>query len=146
MAAAAYGVVFTIQALRQKIDDEPQPGQAFSLRTALVFAATLSGILVASAALREWFGEAGVVVAAAVAGFVDTHSAAISIASLVATGKMNATDAVVPILAGLSTNTVSKMIFSRIGGSRSFAICVIPGLVLVALAAWGGALLILAPG
>jgi hypothetical protein len=44
-------------------------------------------ICVASAALRERFGETGVIVAAAVAGFVDTHSVAISIASLVASGR-----------------------------------------------------------
>jgi uncharacterized membrane protein (DUF4010 family) len=69
LAAAAYGTVFTIRALRQKTEDEPQPGQAFSLSTALVFALTLSGIIIASAALREWFGEAGVIVAAAAAGF-----------------------------------------------------------------------------
>jgi uncharacterized membrane protein (DUF4010 family) len=102
----------------------------------LVFALTLSGILVASAALREWFGETGVIVAAATAGFVDTHSAAISIASLVASGKMNAADAAIPILAGLSTNTISKIIFAQISGGRSFALRVIPGLILVALAAW----------
>ena len=140
LAAAAYGTVFTIRALRQKTEDEPQPGQAFSLSTALVFALTLSGIIIASAALREWFGEAGVIVAAAAAGFVDTHSAAISIASLVASGKMSAADAVIPILAGLSTNTISKMILALTSGGLSFALRVIPGLILAALAAWVGAL------
>ena len=140
LAAAAYGTAFTIRALRQKTEDEPQPGRAFNISTALVFALTLSGILVASAALREWFGETGVIVAAAVAGFVDTHSAAISIASLVASGKMSAADAVIPILAGLSTNTISKIIFARTSGGHSFALRVIPGLILVALAAWAGAL------
>ena len=140
LAATAYGTAFTIRALRQKTEDEPQPGRAFNISTALVFALTLSGILVASAALREWFGETGVIVAAAVAGFIDTHSAAISIASLVASGKMSAADAVIPILAGLSTNTISKIIFARTSGGHSFALRVIPGLILVALAAWAGAL------
>ena len=88
---------------------------------------TLSSILVASAALREWFGEIGIIVAAALAGFVDTHSAAISVASLVASGKMNVADAVVPILAGLSTNTISKMFLAGISGGRSFAFRVTPG-------------------
>jgi uncharacterized membrane protein (DUF4010 family) len=138
LAAVAYGAVFTILALRQQTDGPPQPGRAFNLSTALVFALTLSAILFASAALREWFGETGVIVAAAVAGFVDTHSAAISIASLVAAGKMNAADAVIPILAGLSTNTISKMIFTWISGGQAFAVRVIPGLILVALAAWAG--------
>ena len=111
--------------------------------TALVFALTLSGILVASAALREWFGETGIIVAAALAGFVDTHSAAISVASLVASEKMSAADAVFPILAGLSTNTISKMFLAGISGGRAFALRVIPGLIVVALAAWIGMLGIL---
>jgi uncharacterized membrane protein (DUF4010 family) len=140
VAAVAYGAYFTIRALRQKTDDEPQKGQAFSLSTALGFSATLAVILLVSAALREWFGETGAIVAAAAAGFVDTHAAAISIVSMVAAGKMSAAEAVVPILAGLTTNTVSKMIFARTSGGTSFAVRVIPGLILVALAAWVGSL------
>ena len=112
--------------------------RAFNLTTALVFALTLSCILVASAALQEWFGENGIILAAALAGFVDTHSAAISVASLVASGKMSAADAVLPILTGLSTNTLSKLILAGTSGGRSFAVRVIPGLILVALAAWAG--------
>ncbi len=141
IAAIAYGAGFTVRALRERDVPEPQLGQAFSLPVALVFALTLSAILLASAALREWFGETGVIVAAAAAGFVDTHSAAIAIASLVASGKMSAVDAVFPILAGLSTNTISKIIFAWSGGGRSYALRLIPGLILVAGAAWAGALL-----
>ena len=146
LAAIVYGAVFTVRALRQKTENEAQSGRAFSLSTALVFALTLSSILVASAALREWFGETGIIIAAALAGFVDTHSAAISVATFVASGKMSATDAVVPILAGLSTNTISKMFLAGSTGGRSFALRVIPGLIIVALAAWIGMLGILISG
>ena len=54
---------------------------------------------------------------------------------------MAASDAVVPILAAFSTNTISKVIFAWSSGSRSFALRLIPGLVLVAGAGWAGALL-----
>jgi hypothetical protein len=52
-------------------------------------------------------------------------------------------DATVPILAGLSTNTISKVFFAASGGERRFAVRVIPGLIVVALAAWAGALHVL---
>ena len=117
-----------------------QPDNSFDIRVDTFWC------LVASAALREWFGEAGVILAAALAGLIDTHSAAISVASLVASEKMSAVDAVFPILAGLSTNTASKMIVAGISGGRSFALRVIPGLVIVVLAAWAGALNILISG
>ncbi len=141
IAAIAYGAAFTVWALREKEVPDPQPGKAFSLPAALVFALTLSAILVASAALRDRFGETGAILAAAAAGFVDTHSAAIAIASLVASGKMSAVDAAFPILAGLSTNTISKIVFAWSSGGQSFALRLTPGLILVAGAAWAGTLL-----
>jgi len=140
LAATVYGAVFTIRALRRHTDNRGQTGHAFSLWTALVFALILAAILVLAAALKDWFGETGVTLAAALGGFADTHAAAISVASLVATGRMRADDAVIPILAGLSTNTVSKLALAA-GGGRSFALRVIPGLIIVVSAAWAGALL-----
>ena len=47
----------------------------------MAFALTVSAILVASAALQHWYGTAGVLAAAGLAGFVDAQSAAISVAS-----------------------------------------------------------------
>jgi len=140
LMAVAYGAIFTIRALRQPAGGEQAGGRAFNPVTALVFALTLSFIMVAAAALQDWLGEKGIILAAALAGFVDTHSAAISVASLVASGKMTVADAVLPILAGLSTNTISKLVLASTGGGRSFAVRVIPGLILVVLAAWAGAL------
>ena len=51
-----------------------------------------------------------------------------------------AADAILPILTGLSTNTISKLVLAATSGGRSFTVRVIPGLILVALAAWVGAL------
>jgi uncharacterized membrane protein (DUF4010 family) len=143
IAAAVYGAIFTVWALRQKTELQQQSGRAFSIGTAIAFAVTLASILIASAALRDWFGETGVILATAFAGFVDTHAAAISVASLVAAGKLHVLDATIPILAGLSTNTVSKFFFAAASGERPFAFRVIPGLIIVALAAWAGALPVL---
>ncbi len=138
IAALMYGGTYTIFAVREKTDHEPQVGKAFDLSKALIFAAALAGIMFASAALRERFGETGIIIAAALSGIVDTHAAAISVASLVAAGKMSAGDSVIPILAGITTNTISKMIFAGASGGQAFALRVIPGLILVALAAWAG--------
>jgi uncharacterized membrane protein (DUF4010 family) len=103
-----------------------------------VFAATVSAILVASAAVNQWLGSAGLAVAAGIAGFADTHSAAISVASLVSAGKITAPDGVLPILIGLTTNTATKSVIAITTGGRGFALQIIPGLLLVILAAWAG--------
>lgn len=141
-AALAYGGLFTAVALRHDIERHDERGSAFNLRAALAFAALLSLVLLAAAGLQDQFGGAGVLAVASLAGLVDTHSAAISVASLVAAGKLGAAGAVVPILAALTTNTATKMIFAVTGGGRGFALRVVPGLVLVIAAAWAGAFIV----
>ncbi len=139
LVAASYAAFFTIQAVRAGTGDDSRTGRAFRFSSAIILAATLSGILVISAALREYFGEIGVIIGAALAGFADTHSPAVSIASLVASGKMSPDDAISPILAALSTNTVTKVIVAWTSGGRPYALRLIPGLLLVIAAAWAGA-------
>jgi len=139
MVAALYGGGFTLWALEHTAEKREPAGSAFSLVTALTFAAILAVVLFAAAAAQHWFGETGVVVAGAVVGFADTHSAAISIASLVTEKKIEASLAIIPILAAFTTNTVTKMVFAVTAGGRAFALYVIPGLILMAVAAWAGA-------
>lgn len=139
VTASLYGAIFTLQALRVPAEAELAPGRAFSLASAAIFALVLTTVLVVAAALRNLFGEAGVIAAAVAAGFADAHAAAISVAALAANGAIRPSDAVVPILTGFSANTASKLVFALSSGDRRFAARVIPGLLLVAAGAWIGA-------
>jgi uncharacterized membrane protein (DUF4010 family) len=139
-AALLYGSAYTLWALKQQAETHEAQGSAFSIRTALTFAAILAAVLMLSAALQDWLGETGVMLAAAAAGFADTHSAAVSVAALVADGRLQPQASVIPILAAVTTNTVTKMVFAFTAGSRAFALHVVPGLILLVAAAWAGAL------
>jgi len=139
-AALLYAAAFSVRTLRKEpAVAEARQGRAFSLRAAVFFAVTLAVVLIVAAVLRESYGSAGLLVAAALGGLVDTHSSAIAVASLVATGKIAPAEAVLPILAAFSTNTVSKIVFAMASGGPAFALRVVPGLILVAAAAWLGA-------
>lgn len=138
IVATAYGALLMLLSARHRVSQHSHPGRAFSLKTALGLGGTIAVVLLLSAALNVWFGERGVLVAAAIAGFADTHSATVSVASLVAANKMAAREAVVPILAGLTTNTISKVVFASVAGGRRFAAQVVPGLVLMIAATWLG--------
>jgi uncharacterized membrane protein (DUF4010 family) len=138
VAAVLYGGAFTLWALSQSTQKHEVQGNAFNLTTALAFAAILAVVLVAAAAAQDWFGEAGVLVAASVAGFADTHSAAVSIASLVTDNRIKPPQTIIPVLAAFTTNTVTKMTFAVTAGGRTFALYVMPGLLLMLLAAWAG--------
>lgn len=140
LAAVAYGGLFTVWALKHEGQGDSRPGRAFSFGTALALAATLAVILVASAALQAWLGDTGVILAAGVAGFADAHAAAVSAAQLANAQRIGAEQAVLPVLAAFTTNTVTKIVLA-FTGDRTFALSVVPGLVLVVLAAWAGVLL-----
>ena len=131
IAALAYGALLTFLSVRLKAVPPTQSGRAFRLKSAVFFAGMIAVVLFLSAALNARLGRAGVLVVAAVAGFADTHSAAVSVASLVAAGKFAARDAMMPILAALTTNTISKAAVAISTGGRRFAMQIIPGLVIV---------------
>ncbi|MBB4199290.1 hypothetical protein CCR94_21285 [Rhodoblastus sphagnicola] len=136
LAAAAYGLVFALRAATPEGGADSEPGRAFSVGTALGLAAMMAVMLVIAAALRNWLGETGVTAGAIVAGFVDTHAAAISIASLVASAKTTPQEAVLPILAAMTSNAVAKMAMAMGAGSRGFALRMSPGLIAPIAAAW----------
>lgn len=134
--AVVYAAVFTLRALKQTPANEPASGRAFSVPKALGLAVLVSAVTVLSAALQAWFGQTGLWIGAAVAGFADTHSAAVSVASLVASGKLPVEDASVPILCALTTNTVTKLVVAVAAGGIRFAARIAPGLILLIAAAW----------
>ena len=141
VAALLFGGSYTLWALRHSPHKHETPGEAFSVRTALLFALILSVVLVVAAAAQDWFGETGVVIAAAASGLADTHSASVSVAALVADGRLAPPQAVVPVLAAFTANTLTKAAFAIGAGGSRFALNVIPGLVLMAVAAWAGAVI-----
>lgn len=138
VAAVAYGALFTIRTARQVVSDPGDPGRAFSLRTALFFALTITAVIFASAAIVAWQGAPGLVPAAALTGFADAHATAVSAASLAASRAITTGEAVIPILLGLTTNTITKIMLACISGGREYALQVVPGLILTIAAAWLG--------
>lgn len=136
IAAVVYGAALTARSAQLPESAISHPGHAFSLKSALGFAAMIGGVQLLAAALNAWLGKSGVLAASAVAGFADAHSTSVSVASLVAGGKLQVPDSVLPILVALSTNTITKIVFAVIYGTRTFALQIIPGLLLVIAAAW----------
>ncbi|WP_426163397.1 MgtC/SapB family protein [Sandarakinorhabdus sp. DWP1-3-1] len=103
-----FGGLYTLRAARSTAPP-PASGRAFSLGAALLLAAGMAAILLLTAAAQPLFGTAGVTVGAALGGIVDTHAAAMSVAALVAGGKLTAAQAVTPVLAAMTVNAVMKI-------------------------------------
>jgi len=143
MAAAVYALVYAIPVLHKgttagQMEDEEDgdSGPAISIPIALSLSAILTLMLVLSAAMEVWLGHKGVVVASSLSGFADAHSASASAASLAASGKMGITEVAVPILAAISTNSLSKIGAAFFAGGRRYALAIAPGVLLSLAVAW----------
>ena len=138
--AALYGLYFLWRARNSLAPAAPEPekGRAFDLRTSIGFALLLGAVTTVSAALNAWLGDQGIVLSAVVSGLADAHAAAASTASLMAAGKIQAAQAVLPILLGLSANTLTKAVVAFNAGGAAYARKIIPGLIAMTLAVWTG--------
>lgn len=138
VSVAIYGLVVTLSSFHKNGAEVTKPSRSFSVKTALILAGVIAVVLITSAALKAWFGQAGLVVASGVAGLADVHASTISVASLAAAGNLSAANAVIPILVAFSVNAVSKAVAAVVSGGKEFALQVIPGLIIQVLATWLG--------
>ncbi|MCQ9379869.1 DUF4010 domain-containing protein [Methyloversatilis sp. XJ19-49] len=136
VAALAYGLLVAWRSVHAMEGETVPPGRAFNPRIAVLFAVTMGGMLLLTSLLREYFGNAGLNLAVGLAGFADAHSSAAAVAALHASGKIEATQAVLPILIGFTTNAISKTVVAATAGDRAFAGQVVPGVLLSVGAAW----------
>jgi len=139
VTAALYGALFLIRSAKERGQRSAgETGRAFDLKTAVGFALLLGLVLMLSAGLNAFLGNAGLLVGAAVSGFADAHATAASAASLFAAGKIAIDQAIFPILLGLTTNTVTKAIVAFSSGGKAYALQIVPGLIAMILVVWLG--------
>ncbi len=141
-AAGVYAVVFAILGVRRGHDEKEEEGRAFDLKSAILFALSVGVTLVGAALLKDWLGQAGLAVGVGLSGLVNSQSAAVSAAALSAAGSISPHAAVLPVMLAITASLVTRAIASYMAGGRSFAMRVVPGLVLVTAAGWLGFALI----
>jgi uncharacterized membrane protein (DUF4010 family) len=140
LALAGIAAVIAAAAARWRLDpgavaDRPVAGgRPFEPRQALSFAAIVSAILLLSALVHRWLGDAGIGLAAGVSGFADVHAAAASVAQLAAAGAIAPERADWPVFVALATNSASKLLMAWLRGGRGFVLRLLPGVMLIVLA------------
>jgi len=93
-------------------------------------------VLLVSTALQRWFGQNGLIIGVGLASVADSHSPTVSVATMVASGKIPIQHAVIPILVAVSVNTCSKAVIAMMSGDQTFAVYVNLGLILQVSAMW----------
>lgn len=136
LAALVSGGALTVHAWRHTAPSMPEVDRAFGVLMALVFAATLGGMLIFVSALRVWLGAPGLAMAAAIGGVLDVHAAAMAIATQVSTGDLAPADAALPMLIAWSTSAGAKILLAATAGPLGFAKRVVPAQLSIIAAAW----------
>jgi uncharacterized membrane protein (DUF4010 family) len=108
------------------------------LRQALIFVAIVGLALLLAAALRNQYGDSGVMAALAAAGFADVHAAAVSLAQMFNGSALPEGHAVWALVGAFSTNSLVKCLVALPAGRR-FAVPVVIGVVGINVAAVVGA-------
>jgi uncharacterized membrane protein (DUF4010 family) len=137
--ALTHGGIYAFHSAKETKDHPVAPGRAFDPKVALIFAATIGGVLMLAALVTQWLGSTGLWLATGLAGFADAHAPAAAAGAMSASGQISADQVVVPVLLAFSTNAITKVVVAITAGGRAFAVHVIPGIVLMVVAAWLGA-------
>jgi uncharacterized membrane protein (DUF4010 family) len=137
VVAVIAGLFFTRSALAA--EGQPVTGRAFSLRTALLFAALFCALILFAALAERYLGERGALFGAAAGGFLDAHSPAAAVGSLVSRELLGVPAGAMAVALVLTTNTLTKLVFARSGG-RAFFLRLMPSLAAIVAAFWAGLL------
>lgn len=113
-----------------------QPAHPFSVRAALILTLVIGLVSIISAALKTWFGKNGLLIASATAGLADVHAATISAASLATAENLSTDYTILPILAAISANAISKIAMALLHKNRTFASQVVSAQLLQVAAIW----------
>lgn len=118
LAVAALGL--RRQRPQDGLPTEPAP-RAFHLSHALLIAAIIAAVLLLSAWLRQWFGDAGVLVAATLVALAELHAAAASVAQLSAVGGLELSHARWGVVALLAASAAAKLVLAVTSGGARYA-------------------------
>ncbi|QNP42225.1 DUF4010 domain-containing protein [Lysobacter terrestris] len=109
-------------------------GRAFEPKHALVFVAIVAAVMLLSAAMLAWLGDAALEWTLAASGIADVHAAAASAAQLVAVGRIGAETAVPGIAFAFAANSAMKLVMAFLTGGRAYALRLAPGIVAMVVA------------
>ncbi len=137
VAVAAVGAtIFALRGARGASTATEAEQRPFRLLGALALVAVYCAVSVLSAALHARLGAAGTVLVSGIAGLIDAHSTAASLAAQHSAGQVDTPTVLLASLTALSTNSVSKVALAWTGRHLRFGVWTTLGVILTALSAW----------
>jgi uncharacterized membrane protein (DUF4010 family) len=139
VAGAAFGAYLTTREHARDLPDL-SPQNPLKLTAAVQFALFLAVVLLAGRFLADRFGDAGLLVTAAISGLVDVDAITLSVGRMVGDGVVGASVAGQAVFLAAAVNQVTKLGLLWVLDGRSLALKVLPAYALMALVGVGAAL------
>ena len=139
VTGAAFGAYLTTREHARDLPDLSTQNP-LKLTTAVQFALFLAAVLLAGRFLADRFGDAGLLVTAAISGLVDVDTITLSVGRMVGDGVVGAPVAGLAVFLAAAVNQVTKLGLLWVLDSRSLALKVLPAYALMALVGVGAAL------
>ena len=137
-AAGAVGLLYCIYlylSQRTTEKDTQEFSNPFDLVSAIKFGLLYALILVVARAAQLYFGDTGVYISSMLSGFADVDAITISLAQLSDAGTISMTVAAQSIVIATIANTIAKGAIVLIGGAALLKRSLVPGMLLVLIAA-----------
>ncbi|MCL1635967.1 DUF4010 domain-containing protein [Luteimonas sp. SX5] len=131
-AFAAFGLWHTPAGDAQRKEAQTR---AFKLSHALSFALAVAGLLLLTAWLREWIGDRGALLAAAIAAMAELQAAAVAVGQLAGAKALTLPEARWGIVALLATSSAAKSVLAFLSGGAAYGLRVAAGLLAMTAAA-----------
>ena len=139
VTGAAFGAYLTTREHARDLPDLSTQNP-LKLTAAVQFALFLAAVLLAGRFLADRFGDAGLLVTAAISGLVDVDAITLSVGRMVGDGVVGASVAGLAVFLAAAVNHVTKLGLLWALDSRSLALKVLPAYALMALVGVGVAL------
>jgi uncharacterized membrane protein (DUF4010 family) len=123
-----FALVATRAARRQPADGAAIGGRAFEPKQAVLFVVLVATVMLVSAAMLAWLGDAGLDATLALSGLADVHAAAASAAQLVALERITPQAAVPAITLAFAANSTTKLVLAFATGGRAYGWRLLPGI------------------
>ncbi len=108
-----------------------------NVRGALLFACVVTAVTIGASFVSRALGPAGVLVGAAIAALADTHTAAVSLASVQAAHQIDTSTAMLGILVCLTANSMTKLVLAFTPRPpRAFLVALFVDVIATTSAAW----------
>jgi len=104
-------------------------GRAFEPKHVLMFVTIVATVMLVSAAMLAWLGNAALAWTLAASGIADVHAATASAAQLVAVNRIGPETAVPGIALAFAGNSMMKLVMAFLTGGRAYALRLMPGIV-----------------